>query len=1128
MSDLKVTVGKKSGINVKASADSPGITIKNRGISRTKIAELNDVVANSDNRSATNSVLVYDPDSNTYILTKNALVPNSNGDVIIYGNLIPATNGTINLGSNTNIFKSGFFAANTISIGNLSLSDTGTGTISVGDANNPNAEPVIIQTTGSLPLGNAVFGKVTVNRDLIINTGAFSTGDVLTIAANGSIEFVDRNTLTLSGNSSVSNIAFTSSNNNLKILTADNKSFSVDLSGLTTDTSDYLEKANASIYLEKANASIYLEVANVNALIANQVTNYLEVANVNSRIANQVTIYLEAANANALVANQVTQYLKVANVAQNTSTSSAAFSANVITFTRDDGSTYDVNIGDVASSATGIANSTPLGTSANNITDGAITSLTSETSVLNAIDRLNEALFNVQKDTFVRDVSFTASPTSGGAGTTVTLTISTTGNPNRFDIEWGDGAYTNNTSDSTPSHTYSDNIGSPFDVTVTAKNTGGFGEGSNTSTTETNFITIYLADPTPSFVIKNQLTGGSTITEANTGEAVYLDSTGTGNIPNTDITASFSVDWGDGSSREGIAGKTAAGAPQGARLSHTYSTDSGSSRFTVSFAANTFSGGDPSALPIQTTSLLKVFNVGIAAPNDITTKTISWSSSSSGSSPALAQGFIDNASSSKSAGDTISSSFPRFTSGTKTTASMSTLFHSNGSVTQHINGAQTGTPTIDESGTDFYNFNASGSSVSAANRIYAEDLYETGNKARISYDIGSGSVGVNSAKLVTDEGDSNVLFYVYDSLTSSPTNDISSATLTQSSAGTLSYISGVPYYTNDATLTFAGIDVTNLTGQTYYNGNFITLSGVNVEGTSGSAFSSQTKNYSTALASSDRSANIPNANLSSVSLEDLSVSVNGGGKRAQRLSIQTQNINGSDTDTFSSVIVQAYNGSKTFDEENIAVSDSLGSTFTTDGKRITGFTGSTPSFSGSTDFYTDNAWTGSVTVAGTDEAIVRYDTLSHFTTDLSSGYLPAGPDLNTGRSGTQYFTFAFKRSGVSTFRVRLTGKVSEFFIAAPGTAIDDASGSNGWLDASVQYAGSGVPGSDTGNGGNGSDGCAFTGSDRIIDGTSYSNQTFDLTLGTESSSNAQDNQILINIGLNSDDSLTALSIEAAS
>jgi len=133
--------------------------------------------------------------------------------------------------------------------------------------------------------------------------------------------------------------------------------------------------------------------------------------------------------------------------------------------------------------------------------------------------------------------------------------------------------------------------------------------------------------------------------------------------------------------------------------------------------------------------------------------------------------------------------------------------------------------------------------------------------------------------------------------------------------------------------------------------------------------------------------------------------------------------------------------------------------------------------------------------------------------------------LNTGRSGAQYFTFAFRRTTMSNFTVRLTGTVSGFFIAAPGTDIDDASGINGWIDAGITYGGAGTPGSDTSNGGNGSNGCAFTSGDRIIDGTSYSNDTFTLTLGDQNATNSFGNQILVRIKLESGDSVTALSIE---
>ena len=148
-------------------------------------------------------------------------------------------------------------------------------------------------------------------------------------------------------------------------------------------------------------------------------------------------------------------------------------------------------------------------------------------------------------------------------------------------------------------------------------------------------------------------------------------------------------------------------------------------------------------------------------------------------------------------------------------------------------------------------------------------------------------------------------------------------------------------------------------------------------------------------------------------------------------------------------------------------------------------------------------------MAGTNEAISRFGVIKHFTTNLSSGYLPVGPDLNTGRSGAQYYTFAFRRTNVANFNLTMTGTVSGMWIAAPGTAIDSAASVNGWLDCSTAYAGSGVPGANSGSGGNGSNGCAFNSGDRVVDGTSYSSQEFTFTLGTENASNATGNNLIV-------------------
>ena len=256
-------------------------------------------------------------------------------------------------------------------------------------------------------------------------------------------------------------------------------------------------------------------------------------------------------------------------------------------------------------------------------------------------------------------------------------------------------------------------------------------------------------------------------------------------------------------------------------------------------------------------------------------------------------------------------------------------------------------------------------------------------------------------------------------------------------------------------------------------------------------------------------------------------------KSIKTIRARSKNANGTGSYNSSSTKIQVYTATVSgLDNEagGITVSDSLGngSTHTDDALRISGFGSSsdTPSFNSATNYYTSNAWSGAVTVAGTTEAISRFGTIKHFTTDLSSGYLPVGPDLNTGRDGgqAQYYTFAFRRTPALKFKLTMSGTVSGMFIAVPGTAIDSASSLNGWLDCSTQYNGSGVPGANTGAGGNGSNGCAKTGGDVVADGTSYSNRDFTFTLGTVSTSSATGNVVLVRLKLLSGDSVTALSI----
>jgi len=774
--------------------------------------------------------------------------------------------------------------------------------------------------------------------------------------------------------------------------------------------------------------------------------------------------------------------------------------------------------------------------------EGAVTSLSNTTSVADAIDSMNEVMFNIHQQTYVRDVVVTCtSGNTGGAPLTATLTINVVGNANAFDINWGDGSYTNNTSDSTPSHTYTDNTNSPFDITVTAKNTGALGEGNSASQSVTDLITLYTADPNADFDIYNVSSGGSEITEANTNETIYLDNETTNA---NDVTATFFIRWGDGSN-DSVANTSVAGGTQGDRISHTYTSGTGTGSNTIQLSINTHSTADPSALPDTASKTIKIFDTSIAAPEGLSGKSFSFTSSSVGSSPKLAQGHIDHSSESTlGEGDSVT----RYT----TTGAIETSGEANsqvvynagaGALSAIVDGSVDGTINFtsgDDTGSnasvvvvdelDFYNFDNLGRSISSANRRYAPGLY-SGFRGRISKS--SVAIGLHTYKLShSTAGNTSVLQFVKDNLTGTPVINLSGTTVTQNSAGTLAYVSGIPYYTNDATINVVGALVSNVAGQTYKDDStpFNFYSGTNVEGDSGSAFSTQTKDY-TILPPGSLSSGKPKANTgvgANVTIDTFQLSVNGGGRRVEGFAMNMENVNGAGANVqYANTKIAVYNGTSSgVNESSIPVSDSLGAGFDTDGLRIvTGWSGSTPTFNSGQDYYASNNWSGAVTIAGTDEAVVRYGDLQHYDTDLSSGYLPVGPDLNTGRSGSQYFRFAFKRTTMSNFTVKLTGKVSGFFIAAPNTDIDDTSDSNGWLNASATYAGAGTPGANTTAGGNGSDGCAFTSGDRIIDGTTYSNQGFTLTLGDQNASDSYNNQILVGIKLDDGDYLSQLEVE---
>ncbi len=547
-----------------------------------------------------------------------------------------------------------------------------------------------------------------------------------------------------------------------------------------------------------------------------------------------------------------------------------------------------------------------------------------------------------------------------------------------------------------------------------------------------------------------------------------------------------------------------------------------------------------------------------SAPNGLSSKTLTLSDSAQGTSPKLCASFTDNTSSADTlaAGTSLNSTTARRYTSTSTidTAVMDGFLVNdangtgstvNQTVTASINASASGarTFTTSEGGANNGTFTKLVTSdhkdYDQVNGAYPQRLYLVAD-AKITQDLADYSVGLSAQRLESSAGGNTGYVHVLkDDVTATPTTTI--GTVAEGTAGTKRYVSGIPYYNaGSPTVTVTGTTIANFTGQAYQDTTspHEVDNDTNQESTSGNVITDSNFTYAQVDgASTMLSSGVPVTDTgvaSAYTIGAVTVPITSSGVRSiKTIKARSKNANGTGSYDSSSTKIQVYTASLlALDDEadGITVSDSLGAGFDDDAVRISGFgslSGDTPSLNDSSNanYYTDHAWSGAVTVAGTNEAISRFGTIKHFTTDLSSGYLPAGPDLNTGRSGAQYFTFAFRRTTMANFNLTMSGKVSGMFIAAPGTAIDSASGLNGWLDCSATYGGSGVPGSDTGNGGNGSNGCAFNSGDRVVDNTTYSGQEFTFTLGTENATNATGNNILVRIKLESGDSITALSID---
>ena len=351
---------------------------------------------------------------------------------------------------------------------------------------------------------------------------------------------------------------------------------------------------------------------------------------------------------------------------------------------------------------------------------------------------------------------------------------------------------------------------------------------------------------------------------------------------------------------------------------------------------------------------------------------------------------------------------------------------------------------------------------------------------------------------------------------SSPsTPSFSSTTMAVSGSPTLLYSSTIPHYTNATQFTI-GTTVANVSGNMYPTSN--TLS----SGTAGGAFAAPASvNYN----ASNIGSNTLNA-FQTASFTTLANVTTGFGASSTGPQLSVNNSYSTGTLTLTTALANTVlwkSGTATaIDEGNIVIT-SVG-TGSGNAYRIENpGTGNTPTYTGSEATFNSQSstlQTYDATVVGlSSQGVIKHDQ-----TNYSTGYLPAGPNLSSGRSGTQYFTFKFVRTDVSKFDITYAGNVAGMWVALPGSVIDSSSSANGWINMASAYAGAGYPGVNAP--GNGSDGCALGGTVSL--NTTVASTSKTCTFGTVSSSSTATNEIYVRIALTSGQSVTGLSLKAAS
>ena len=368
-----------------------------------------------------------------------------------------------------------------------------------------------------------------------------------------------------------------------------------------------------------------------------------------------------------------------------------------------------------------------------------------------------------------------------------------------------------------------------------------------------------------------------------------------------------------------------------------------------------------------------------------------------------------------------------------------------------------------------------------------------------------------------DTTDTNDLFVLRDNVTSAPTTG-GTITFSQNVLGTTENSSGVPHYQNSAEFRIAGLTTTNLSGFTYYGGS----DPLEIN-------DSQSDDDSIIGAVIDRSYGDMNINTpiaagttSATPLSDILFSPNDSnnhGTNVNAVRVRTRNVNGysaNQTVSDKSINYMVGTTSSRMDEDSIPMSGLASSDRVYLGAAFTGNTPAGPLPTGASTWDSNQ----DLSAAGYEhEAVVRGGQARLDQTDYSSApWLPVGPNYSSKDSGAQYITYSWTQTAKSNFTITLTGSYSGLWIGMPGVS-DNAATSpealgGAWWDAFELYNGAGVPGRT----GDSPAGCANSAP------ASGSSGTVSITFGSESSTNATNNRVLVRVRLQSGDTLTRITM----